>query len=57
MFFLDGFVFVGVARWWAGGRAVPVVMQNLLYQVTFILSSVRGYVVVAQSVVQEMYCG
>jgi len=54
-FLQGGFAFVVVACGWAGWCAVPVVMQNLLYQVIFILSSVRRYVVVVQSIVKEAY--
>ena len=50
-------MFFGVARGWAGRCAVPIIVQNLLYQVFFFLSSVRGEVVVVQSVVQVAYCG
>ena len=35
-------MFVVIACGWVGWFAVSVVMQNLLYQLIFILSSVRG---------------
>ena len=41
-FFRGGFIFDGVVCGRAGRSAKPIVMQNLLYQVFFFLSHVRG---------------